>query len=181
MTTVLQYLVIAAVIALVLFGVALLLFGRGEQLAALPARTSPAQLPAEAITGTDVRKVRFALAVRGYRMSDVDWTLERLADELDRARGRLAEAESATGAADDATSATETSADSEPADNELVLVDEVDVSPADDDDLVRVEYAGADEDLPAATADEDLPAATADEDLPAATADEDLPAPRSGS
>lgn len=90
MTTVLQYLVIAAVIGLVLFGIALLLFGRGEQMAALPARTSPAQLPDRNITGTDVRKVRFALAVRGYRMSDVDWTLDRLADELDRTREQLA-------------------------------------------------------------------------------------------
>ena len=89
MTTVLQYLVIAAVIGLVLFGIALLIFGRGEQMAALPARTSPAQLPTCDITGGDVRKVRFALAVRGYRMSDVDWTLDRLADELDRAREKL--------------------------------------------------------------------------------------------
>lgn len=91
MTTVLQYLVIAAVIALLLFGLALLIFGRGERLAALPARTSPAQLPDREIEGADVRRVRFALALRGYRMSDVDWTLERLADELDRTRQELAE------------------------------------------------------------------------------------------
>jgi DivIVA domain-containing protein len=90
-TTVLQYLVIAAVIALLLFGLSLLLFGRGERLAALPARTSPAQLPERGIEGADVRRVRFALALRGYRMSDVDWTLDRLADELDRARRELAE------------------------------------------------------------------------------------------
>lgn len=103
MTTVLQYLVIAAVIGLALFGLALLLFGRGEQMAALPARTSPARLPEDGITGTDVRKVRFALALRGYRMSDVDWTLDRLADELDRTRARLL---AATGpAAEDGTSA----------------------------------------------------------------------------
>jgi DivIVA domain-containing protein len=88
-TTVLQYLVIAAVIGLLLFGLALLLFGRGERLAALPARTSPAQLPERGIEGADVRRVRFALAVRGYRMSDVDWTLDRLADELDRTREQL--------------------------------------------------------------------------------------------
>ncbi|WP_205843629.1 DivIVA domain-containing protein [Nakamurella deserti] len=97
MTTVLQYLVIAAVIGLVLFGLALLLFGRGERLSALPARTSPARLPERGIRGADVREVRFALALRGYRMSDVDWTLERLADELDRTRQELA---LATGSAD---------------------------------------------------------------------------------
>lgn len=90
MTTVLQYLVIAAVIGLVLFGIALVLFGRGERLSALPARTSPARLPEQGIQGADVRRVRFALAVRGYRMSDVDWTLDRLADELDRTRQQLA-------------------------------------------------------------------------------------------
>lgn len=89
MTTVLQYLVIAAVIGLLLFGLALLLFGRGERLSALPARTSPAQLPERGIDGADVRRVRFALALRGYRMSDVDWTLDRLADELDRTRDQL--------------------------------------------------------------------------------------------
>ena len=91
MTTVLQYLVIAAVIGLLLFGIALLLFGRGEQLSALPARTSPVQLPEGRIDGADVRRVRFALALRGYRMSDVDWTLDRLADELDRTRQQLAQ------------------------------------------------------------------------------------------
>lgn len=93
-TTVLQYLVIAAVIALVLFGLALLLFGRGEQMPPLAARTSPASLPAQGIKGDDVRLVKFSLAVRGYRMSDVDWTLDRLAEELDRTKIRLAELES---------------------------------------------------------------------------------------
>jgi len=91
MTTVLQYLVIAAVVAAILFGIALLVFGRGEQLSPLPARTSPVDLPDRNISGEDVRGVRFALAARGYRMSDVDWALERLADELDRTRERLAD------------------------------------------------------------------------------------------
>ncbi len=114
MTTVLQYLVIATVIGLVLFGLALLLFGRGEQLAALPARTSPAALPERDISGSDIRDVRFALAVRGYRMSDVDWTLERLADELDRTKARLAELEPvATQTVDTETGETETGGDEE--------------------------------------------------------------------
>ena len=91
MTTVLQYLVIAAVVAAILFGIALLVFGRGEQLSPLPARTSPVDLPDRNISGEDVRGVRFALAARGYRMSDVDWALERLATELDGLRAQLAE------------------------------------------------------------------------------------------
>lgn len=87
--TVLEYLVIAAVVGAIVFGVAVLVFGRGEQMSALPARTSPSELPASAIRGDHVREVRFGLALRGYRMSDVDWTLERLADEIDSLRGQL--------------------------------------------------------------------------------------------
>lgn len=77
---------IAAVIGAVVFGIAVFIFGRGEQLAPLSPRTSPTELPDEAMTGADVRRVRFPMALRGYRMSDVDWALERMADELDRLR-----------------------------------------------------------------------------------------------
>ncbi len=80
------YLVIAAVIGMVVFFLAVFVFGRGEQMAALDPRTSPAELPDQDITSEDVRKIRFALALRGYRMSDVDWTLERLGDQLDALR-----------------------------------------------------------------------------------------------
>ena len=90
MTTVLQYLVIAAVIGGVIFTVSVFVFGRGEQMAPLPPRTSPTELPDEGLTGQDVRSVRFAMALRGYRMSDVDWALERMAAEVDRLRGQLA-------------------------------------------------------------------------------------------
>jgi DivIVA domain-containing protein len=125
-TTVLQYLVIATVIGLVLFGLALFLFGRGEQLAALPARTSPAELPDRDVDGSDVRDVRFALAVRGYRMSDVDWTLERLADELDRTKARLAELEPNAPQTLDPQSA-----DTEPADTQSADTQRVDTQPVD--------------------------------------------------
>ncbi len=89
MITVLQYLVIAAAIGLVVFFIAVLVFGRGEQMAALPARTSPAELPDQAVAGSDIRGVRFAVGVRGYRMGDVDWTLDRVADEIERLRGEV--------------------------------------------------------------------------------------------
>lgn len=85
-TTVLFYLVIAAVIGLVVFFVAVLVFGRGEQMAPLDPRTSPAELPDHDIDAEDVRKIRFALALRGYRMSDVDWTLERLGEQISSLR-----------------------------------------------------------------------------------------------
>jgi len=96
-TTVLQYLVIAAVIGLVVFGIAVLVFGRGEQMAALSPRTSPTELPDRDMSADDVRKVRFAMALRGYRMSDVDWALEKVADELDRLRAEVAELSGAEG------------------------------------------------------------------------------------
>lgn len=89
MIVVLEYLVIAAVIGLVVFFLAVLVFGRGEQLAPLPARTSPSELPDGAVTGNDLRAVRFAVGLRGYRMGDVDWTLDRTAEELDRLRAEV--------------------------------------------------------------------------------------------
>jgi DivIVA domain-containing protein len=88
-TTVLQYLVIAAVIGLVIFGIAVVIFGRGEQMAPLSPRTSPTELPDDGMAGDDVRSMRFAMALRGYRMSDVDWALERLADEVDRLKAEV--------------------------------------------------------------------------------------------
>ena len=90
-TTVLQYLVIAAVIGLVVFGIAVVVFGRGEQMAPLSPRTSPTELPDDGMSADDIRTVRFAMALRGYRMSDVDWALERMADEVERLTARIAE------------------------------------------------------------------------------------------
>lgn len=87
MITVLQYLVIGVAIGLLIFAMGVLVFGRGEQLAPLPPRTSPTELPDDGIDGNDVRKLRFAMSLRGYRMSDVDWALDKLAAELDALRG----------------------------------------------------------------------------------------------
>jgi len=87
---VLQYLVIAGVIGLVVFALAVFVFGRGEQMAPLSPRVSPTELPDHDMSGEDVRRVRFAMALRGYRMSDVDWALDRMADELERLRGKVA-------------------------------------------------------------------------------------------
>ncbi|MGH3330754.1 MAG: DivIVA domain-containing protein [Nocardioidaceae bacterium] len=43
------------------------------------------------LTSTDLRKVRFSTAFRGYRMSEVDALLDRLSAELDAAQPRVAE------------------------------------------------------------------------------------------
>lgn len=99
MITVVEYLIIAVVVGAVVFGIAAVLFGRGEQMAPLAARTSPAELPASDVRGDHVRGLRFGLALRGYRMSDVDWALDRLADEIDTLRERLGDTD---GTPDDA-------------------------------------------------------------------------------
>lgn len=83
--TALIYLIVVGAVAAVLFGLATVVFGRGEELAPLAPGATPTRLPAGEIEGEDVRELRFPQAVRGYRMAEVDWVLDRLADELDRA------------------------------------------------------------------------------------------------
>src|SRR5262249_41238385 len=91
--TVLSYLVVTVVVATVVFLTASLVFGRGEELAALPPDATPTGLPEGPLAGDDVRAVRFSQVLRGYRMSEVDWTLRRAAAELDALRARIAELE----------------------------------------------------------------------------------------
>lgn len=91
--TVLIYLVVAVVVAAVVFLVVSLVFGRGEELAALPRDATPTWLPSGSIAGDDLRAVRFAQVARGYRMTEVDWTLQRVAMELDRLHARVDELE----------------------------------------------------------------------------------------
>ncbi len=84
--TALIYLIVIVAVAAALFGIAAVVFGRGEELAPLAPGSTPTRLPpAGEVLGEDVRELQLPQAVRGYRMSDVDWVLERLADEVDRA------------------------------------------------------------------------------------------------
>jgi DivIVA domain-containing protein len=82
--TALSYLLVAVVVAAALFGIATVVFGRGEELPPLPPGVTPTRLPDGELAGSHVRELRFPQAVRGYRMAEVDWVLDRLADELDR-------------------------------------------------------------------------------------------------
>ncbi|MBV9010609.1 MAG: DivIVA domain-containing protein [Pseudonocardiales bacterium] len=93
MGTVLVYLTVAAVVAAVVFLTASLVFGRGEELPALPPDATPTWLPEGPIAGDDVRALRFSQVLRGYRMSEVDWALQQAAAELDALRARVAELE----------------------------------------------------------------------------------------
>jgi DivIVA domain-containing protein len=82
--TALLYLLVVAIVAAAFFGVAALVFGRGEELAPLAPDATPTRLPSRDIRGADIRELRFPQAVRGYRMTEVDWVLDRLAEEVER-------------------------------------------------------------------------------------------------
>lgn len=90
-TTALIYLVVMMLVAAVVFLLASVVFGRGEELPALPPGASPTRLPSSGVTGEDVQNVRFQLVVRGYKMSEVDWVLRRLSGELEDLRAENAE------------------------------------------------------------------------------------------
>jgi DivIVA domain-containing protein len=96
-TLILLYLVVLVLIAVVLFGVGSVVFGRGERLPPLPRATTATVLPASEVTGADVDALRFSQTLRGYKASEVDWVLERLGQELDQLRGQLAAVRAAYG------------------------------------------------------------------------------------
>ena len=78
----------AALIVLAMAGVAMVASGHGGSMAPAyddrPDLGLPDDRPLEA---RDLRRVRFPLALRGYRMSDVDALLARLATELEDRTG----------------------------------------------------------------------------------------------
>jgi DivIVA domain-containing protein len=90
MGSALVYVLVVGVVAAVIYLATALLAGRGEELEPMPPGATPTRLPARDLTGVDVRGLRFQQAFRGYRMSEVDWALDRLAAEVDALRARLA-------------------------------------------------------------------------------------------
>ena len=61
-----------------------LLLGRGETQPPAELDRSPVELPADRpVTGDDVRALRISVTARGYRMTEVDWVLEQLAETLE--------------------------------------------------------------------------------------------------
>ena len=67
-----------------LFLGASLLLGRGETQPAADVARSPVELPeGREVVGDDVRALRISVAVRGYRMTEVDWLLDQLAQVID--------------------------------------------------------------------------------------------------
>jgi len=81
----------AILVVLALGGVAVVAAGRGQPMAPAYDDAPDSLVPADGpVTAEDLRRIRFPLAVRGYRMAEVDALLERLAEErevADRADG----------------------------------------------------------------------------------------------
>jgi DivIVA domain-containing protein len=72
----------AVLIVLAMGGIALLAAGKGAPLAEVYDDRPDAVVPADGqLSADDLRRVRFSLAFRGYRMTEVDALLDRLAQE----------------------------------------------------------------------------------------------------
>ncbi|WP_205471281.1 DivIVA domain-containing protein [Nocardioides sp. SYSU D00038] len=86
----------AALLVLVMGGVAAVAAGRGAPLAEEHDDRPDALVPASGpLAGADLRRLRFSLAFRGYRMSEVDALLDRLAGQLEEQERRPQVAEAA--------------------------------------------------------------------------------------
>jgi DivIVA domain-containing protein len=75
----------------VLFAAAVVATRADPLLADAPPDRPDLALPDGPLGGADVEDVRFSMALRGYRMSEVDAVLARLAAELDERDRRIAE------------------------------------------------------------------------------------------
>ena len=74
----------AVLIVVVMGGVVVVATGRGGAMAETYDDRPDSRVPADGpLTSQDLRRVRFGTALRGYRMSEVDALLDRLAAELD--------------------------------------------------------------------------------------------------
>ena len=74
--------VFAILIVLALGGVAVVAAGRGAPMSPAYDDAPDSLVPRDGpVTAEDLRRIRFPLAVRGYRMAEVDALLERLAEE----------------------------------------------------------------------------------------------------
>jgi DivIVA domain-containing protein len=72
----------AILIVLALGGIAVVASGRGTPMSPAYDDAHDALVPAHGpITADDLRRIRFPLAFRGYRMAEVDALLQRLAEE----------------------------------------------------------------------------------------------------
>jgi DivIVA domain-containing protein len=82
--TVLGYILALLVVGGVLFLAASFAFGRGEEMAPVLPQGTPVELPEGRLArGDDLRALKLSVALRGYRMDEVDWLLDRLSEQVD--------------------------------------------------------------------------------------------------
>jgi len=76
----------AILVVLAMGGIALVAAGRGAPMRPAYDDRPDVTVPRDGLLGAeDLRSVRFSLAFRGYRMSEVDSLLDRLASEKEQA------------------------------------------------------------------------------------------------
>jgi len=84
----------AALLVLAMGGVAVVAAGRGAPLSEAYDDRVDATVPADGpVTADDLRRIRFPLAFRGYRMQEVDALLDRLATEREQDEAEQIEAD----------------------------------------------------------------------------------------
>ncbi len=80
----LGYILVLLVVGGVLFLAASFAFGRGEEMAPVLPEGTPVELPDDRLArGDDLRALKLSVALRGYRMDEVDWLLDRLSEQVD--------------------------------------------------------------------------------------------------
>ena len=80
----LGYILALLVVGGVLFLAASFAFGRGEEMAPVLPDGTPVELPEDRLAGgDDLRALKLSVALRGYRMDEVDWLLDRLSEQVD--------------------------------------------------------------------------------------------------
>lgn len=87
----------AILIVLALGAIAMVASGWGAPLATTYDDRAEVLVPDDDLVADDLRNVRFTTVLRGYRMSEVDALLVRLAEQLEDAERRAAEAEDDAG------------------------------------------------------------------------------------
>lgn len=86
----------ALIIVIVILVTAAVAMGWGDRMVSVPVDRAPAGLPADAdVSAADIPALRFNMALRGYRMAEVDRVLAQLADALASRDNRIAELQAA--------------------------------------------------------------------------------------
>ena len=84
-------------VLVVLFAAAVVATRQDQVLAPAPPDRRDLDLPAGPLSAVDLQRVRFGMALRGYRMSEVDEVLDRLGQQLHGRDAEIARLRALTG------------------------------------------------------------------------------------